>query len=327
MARSTDFTSSRLHGEHRASSQSNGYCTSTRFTAGYAQPELPGSGPATTFLSASCNKVTVYPARPAHLFQSQRGPSPSLLFNSDTCARKQCRLSRSSAADAVEPPVVTDHRRAQASSWTRPFSTLPSHSISSVLLLYGAVALLLLGAALLFLGSGRLCSTAVAGSSHYSQIANMRWTLLSSLLVWSGVVTASPEAVAVAKPKAQWEGWFSKGPWSDDSRDRGDDSKPKGPWGFPVPPPFPSGFGKGMGGRGVSGPKYPLGPDQDGKYTIAADGIRLQFIPYGASITNLFINDTMGVERDIVLGFDNATYYPIDTSHPHLGGVPGKFLR
>jgi aldose 1-epimerase len=65
-------------------------------------------------------------------------------------------------------------------------------------------------------------------------------------------------------------------------------------------------------------------PDANGKYTIQSRGIRAHFIPYGASISNLFINDTNGVERDIVLGFDNATYYTLDASHPHLGGVPGN---
>lgn len=51
------------------------------------------------------------------------------------------------------------------------------------------------------------------------------------------------------------------------------------------------------------------GPDSDGKYTLKAEGIRAQFIPYGASISNLFIKDKHGIERDIVLGWDNATYY------------------
>lgn len=64
--------------------------------------------------------------------------------------------------------------------------------------------------------------------------------------------------------------------------------------------------------------------DEDGKYTISAEGIRAQFIPYGASLSNLFINDTSGTERDIVLGFDNATFYGEDTVHPHYGGVPGE---
>lgn len=69
------------------------------------------------------------------------------------------------------------------------------------------------------------------------------------------------------------------------------------------------------------------GPDADGKYTIEAPGIRASFIPYGASISNLFITDQHGVERDLVLGFDNASYYSIDTSHPHLGGVPGRYAN
>lgn len=68
-------------------------------------------------------------------------------------------------------------------------------------------------------------------------------------------------------------------------------------------------------------------PDADGKYTIESEGIRANFIPYGASISNLFINDTNGIERDIVLGFDNASYYSIDKQHPHLGGIPGRYAN
>ncbi|KAF2003724.1 galactose mutarotase-like protein [Amniculicola lignicola CBS 123094] len=65
----------------------------------------------------------------------------------------------------------------------------------------------------------------------------------------------------------------------------------------------------------------------DGKYEISSEGIRALFIPYGASITNLFIEDKSGVERDIVLGFDNATHYSVDAFHPHLGGVPGRYAN
>lgn len=71
-------------------------------------------------------------------------------------------------------------------------------------------------------------------------------------------------------------------------------------------------------------PNETLGPDADGKYEISAEGIRGLFIPYGASITNLFIKDRTGVERDIVLGHDNASFYSVDPFHPHLGGVPGE---
>jgi aldose 1-epimerase len=69
----------------------------------------------------------------------------------------------------------------------------------------------------------------------------------------------------------------------------------------------------------------------NGKYEISSEGIRANFIPYGASISNLFIKDAHGIERDIVLGWDNATYYTEDKLHPHFGQVsssvnPGQWL-
>lgn len=69
------------------------------------------------------------------------------------------------------------------------------------------------------------------------------------------------------------------------------------------------------------------GPDRNGKYQISGPGIRANFVPYGAAISNLFINDTSGVERDIVGGFDNASYYSIDRQHPHFGSVPGRYAN
>nr|OQO18097.1 hypothetical protein B0A51_16250 [Rachicladosporium sp. CCFEE 5018] len=65
----------------------------------------------------------------------------------------------------------------------------------------------------------------------------------------------------------------------------------------------------------------------DGKYYVESEGIRANFIPYGASISNLWVTDVHGLERDIVLGFDNASYYGIDKQHPHLGGVPGRYAN
>jgi len=71
-----------------------------------------------------------------------------------------------------------------------------------------------------------------------------------------------------------------------------------------------------------------LKPDEDGKYTIRSPKLTLQFIPYGASITNFFIrgkgSDTV---LDIVTGYDNATYYSTDPVHPHFGGVPGRYAN
>ena len=65
----------------------------------------------------------------------------------------------------------------------------------------------------------------------------------------------------------------------------------------------------------------------NGKYEICSEGIRANFIPYGASLSNLFIKDIRGVERDVVLGFDNATYYSESALHPHLNGVPGRYAN
>ncbi|KAJ9138611.1 Galactose mutarotase-like protein [Pleurostoma richardsiae] len=68
-------------------------------------------------------------------------------------------------------------------------------------------------------------------------------------------------------------------------------------------------------------------PDENGKYWIYGEGISASFIPYGASISNLLINDQYGIQRDLVGGFDNASYYGIDRQHPHFGGVPGRYAN
>ena len=65
----------------------------------------------------------------------------------------------------------------------------------------------------------------------------------------------------------------------------------------------------------------------NGKYEIISEDICAQFIPYGASLTNLFLNDTHGQRLDVVLGFDNATYYSESALHPHLNGVPGRYAN
>lgn len=65
------------------------------------------------------------------------------------------------------------------------------------------------------------------------------------------------------------------------------------------------------------------GPDKDGKYWIYGTGISAAFIPYGASISNLLITDKNGIDRDIVGGFDNASYCIVQpaplSSHVRLG--------
>ncbi|KAB8349432.1 hypothetical protein FH972_023459 [Carpinus fangiana] len=91
---------------------------------------------------------------------------------------------------------------------------------------------------------------------------------------------------------------------------------------LPLAPPLTGALGNTtIAGNGSTS------PDADGKYHVSSEGIRAYFVPYGASISNLFINDTNGVERDIVLGWDNATHYTTDTLHPHYGSVPGRYAN
>ncbi|KAK3293212.1 galactose mutarotase-like domain-containing protein [Chaetomium fimeti] len=77
-------------------------------------------------------------------------------------------------------------------------------------------------------------------------------------------------------------------------------------------------------GPGYSGAHH---PDENGKFWIYGEGIAAAFIPYGASISNLVIKDKNGVPRDIVMGFDKASDYATDKSHPHLGSVPGRYAN
>lgn len=73
------------------------------------------------------------------------------------------------------------------------------------------------------------------------------------------------------------------------------------------------------------------GPGDDGRYTISSDGIRAQvrptstaahlaqgklvsnleeqFIPYGATLTNLYVKDKNGEDVDVVLGYDDLDLY------------------
>ncbi|KAI0592823.1 galactose mutarotase-like domain-containing protein [Biscogniauxia sp. FL1348] len=71
----------------------------------------------------------------------------------------------------------------------------------------------------------------------------------------------------------------------------------------------------------------PLCADEDGKYTIESSGIKAQFIPYGATLTNLFVKDKNGEDIDVVLGYDDIDYYPEDPGHPVYNSIPGRYVN
>ena len=65
------------------------------------------------------------------------------------------------------------------------------------------------------------------------------------------------------------------------------------------------------------------------KYTISAPGINASFIPYGARLTNLFVEDKNGSPQDVVLGYDEGTQYLNDTEtvHTYYGPIVGRYAN
>lgn len=63
--------------------------------------------------------------------------------------------------------------------------------------------------------------------------------------------------------------------------------------------------------------------NKEGKYEIASEGIRLAFTTRGGALANLWMNDTHGIERDIVLGYDDINSYAKYKGNPLLNGVIG----
>ncbi|RXG49062.1 hypothetical protein VDGE_04763 [Verticillium dahliae] len=68
-------------------------------------------------------------------------------------------------------------------------------------------------------------------------------------------------------------------------------------------------------------------PGKDGRYTISAKGIKAQFIPYGATLTNLYVKDKQGNDVDVVLGYDDVDFYPVDPGHPVYNAIPGRYVN
>lgn len=64
-------------------------------------------------------------------------------------------------------------------------------------------------------------------------------------------------------------------------------------------------------------------------YSIKANGIRATFIPYGARLTHLLVNDRHGKPQDIVVGYDKGDEYINDTNtvHSYFGAVVGRYAN
>ncbi|KAI9311827.1 galactose mutarotase-like domain-containing protein [Dichotomocladium elegans] len=70
------------------------------------------------------------------------------------------------------------------------------------------------------------------------------------------------------------------------------------------------------------------GNDAFKKHTIKAKGIEASFIEYGATITNLWVEDKDGIPRDVVIGWDDPRQYNLQPGLPgFLGSVVGRYAN
>lgn len=64
-------------------------------------------------------------------------------------------------------------------------------------------------------------------------------------------------------------------------------------------------------------------------YTLSAENITAKFIPYGARLTSLLVQDRNGQYQDVVAGYDNTTQYLTDTetNHTYFGPIVGRYAN
>lgn len=73
----------------------------------------------------------------------------------------------------------------------------------------------------------------------------------------------------------------------------------------------------GAGGGATQNVFPPFSGDPFQKYYLSAKGINATFIPYGARLTSLFVNDKNGNPQDVAVGYDEGSRYLEDTETDH----------
>lgn len=63
-------------------------------------------------------------------------------------------------------------------------------------------------------------------------------------------------------------------------------------------------------------------------YTLKnKNGLQLQVIRFGGTVTHFLVPDKEGVTRDIILGFDDPTQYCANATHPYFGAIIGRYAN
>lgn len=71
----------------------------------------------------------------------------------------------------------------------------------------------------------------------------------------------------------------------------------------------------------------PVYPYNEIRIRAEDDSIRATFLPYGASLSELWVKDRQGAWQDVILGFDNSTNYGTDTIHNFFGPIVGRYAN
>ena len=56
-------------------------------------------------------------------------------------------------------------------------------------------------------------------------------------------------------------------------------------------------------------------------------GMKINVIPYGATLVNVYVPDAKGIIRDVILGFDDTVNYCNGASHPYFGAAIGRIAN
>ncbi|CAD6985650.1 unnamed protein product, partial [Tilletia controversa] len=88
-----------------------------------------------------------------------------------------------------------------------------------------------------------------------------------------------------------------------------------------------SGAGAGGGKEDCSAAMAPVYPYNPIRLRAPDDSIRATFLPYAATLSELWVKDRWGQWRDVVLGFDNKTNYGTDSIHPDFAPVVGRYAN
>lgn len=57
------------------------------------------------------------------------------------------------------------------------------------------------------------------------------------------------------------------------------------------------------------------------------DSLRMNFLPYGATVSEIWVKDRNNAWQDIILGFDNKTNYGTDEAHNFFGPIVGRYAN